>query len=232
MTDNSSLTVYVIDDDRAVLGALTFLLTAEGYAVRAHQSARTFLETIRQDDSGCVVTDMRMPRNATASNSLAAMEERLISMPVIVITAHGDIPLAVAAMKLGAVDFFQKPFDGELCSHQFARRWRGGTANVGSGAETQTIRVSFATLSKREKEVLASLIDGQQNKTIAHALGISARTVEVHRANLMGKMRATSLAELVKKGLSCRTQGGSKPSHDPGVLSPLTASHRVPNVGF
>lgn len=231
MTDNSSLTVYVIDDDRAVLGALTFLLTAEGYAVRAHQSARTFLETIRQDDSGCVVTDMRMPE-IDGLELLAAMEERLISMPVIVITAHGDIPLAVAAMKLGAVDFFQKPFDGDALLASICAALARGDRERRSGAETQTIRVSFATLSKREKEVLASLIDGQQNKTIAHALGISARTVEVHRANLMGKMRATSLAELVKKGLSCRTQGGSKPSHDPGVLSPLTASHRVPNVGF
>ncbi len=113
MTDNSSSTVYVIDDDQAVLGALTFLLTAEGYAVRAHQSARTFLETIRQDDSGCVVTDMRMPE-IDGLELLAAMEERLISMPVIVITAHGDIPLATAAMKLGAVDFFQKPYEVDL----------------------------------------------------------------------------------------------------------------------
>ncbi|MFY9833285.1 MAG: LuxR C-terminal-related transcriptional regulator, partial [Methylocystis sp.] len=143
-----------------------------------------------------------------------------------------DIPLAIAAMKMGAVDFFQKPYDLDLLLASIRAALAWGDRERRSGAETQMARVRFATLSKREKEVLASLIDGQQNKTIAHALGISARTVEVHRANLMGKMRATSLAELVKKGLSCRTQGGSKPSHDPGVLSPLTASHRVPNVGF
>ena len=110
MPDNS--TVCIVDDDRAVLSALTFLLTAEGYAVRAHESARTFLDLIQQDDCGCVVTDVRMP-GMSGLDLLAKMKERSVSMPVIVITAHGDVPLAIAAMKQGAIHFFEKPFDGD-----------------------------------------------------------------------------------------------------------------------
>ncbi|HEY8070580.1 MAG TPA: response regulator [Methylocystis sp.] len=226
MPDNSNSTVYVIDDDQAVLGALSLLLTAEGYAVRAHQSARTFLETIRQDDSGCVVTDVRMPE-IDGLELLAAMEERLISMPVIVITAHGDIPLAIAAMKRGAIDFFQKPFNVDALLASIRAALARGDRERRSDAEMQTNRVSFATLSKREKEVLARLLDGQPNKTIARALGISARTVEVYRANLMGKMRATSLAELVKKGLSCRTRGGAKP-----LMIPASSPRSKPDAGL
>ena len=109
MPDRS--TVYIVDDDKPALHSLTLLLTTEGYAVRAHESARTFLETIRQDDSGCVVTDVRMPE-IDGLDLLAMMKERRTSMPVIVITGHGTIPLAVTAMKRGAVDFFEKPLDG------------------------------------------------------------------------------------------------------------------------
>ena len=110
MSDNSNSTVYVIEDDQAVLLSLTLLLRTERYAVRTHESARTFLETILQDDSGCVVTDVRMPE-IDGLDLLAMMKERRISMPVIVITAYGNIPMAVTAMKRGAVDFFEKPLD-------------------------------------------------------------------------------------------------------------------------
>ena len=226
MPENSNSTVYLIDDDQAVLGALSLLLTAEGYAVRAHRSARTFLETIRQDDGGCVVTDVRMPE-MDGLELLAAMEERLISMPVVVMTAHGDIPLAVAAMKRGAVDFFQKPFDVDALLASIRAALARGDRERRSEAETQTSRVNFASLSPREKEVLASLIDGRPNKTIARALGISARTVEVYRASVMGKMRATSLAELVKKGLSCAMRGGSKP-----LTIPASSPRSNPDAGL
>jgi len=111
MPDNSNSTVYVIDDDQAVLHSLTLLLRTEDYAVRAHESARTFLETIRQEYSGCVVTDVRMPE-IDGLDLLAMMKERRISVPVIIFTGHANIPLAVAAMKRGAFDFFKKPLDG------------------------------------------------------------------------------------------------------------------------
>ncbi len=192
-----SSTVYIVDDDQAVLHSLTLLLRAEGYAVSAHESARTFLEAIRQDDSGCVVTDVRMPE-INGLDLLAVMKERRISTPVIVITAHGDIPLAVAAMRRGAEQFFEKPVDGDALLAAIRAALTRGNAEHRADADTQTVRERFASLSKRERELLAGLLDGRANKAIAYRLGLSVRTVEVHRANLMAKTRATSLAELVK----------------------------------
>jgi two-component system response regulator FixJ len=190
-------TVYIVDDDQAVLRSLSLLLTVRGYAVRAHQSARAFLEAIPQGDSGCVVTDVRMPE-MDGLELLAAMEERLISMPVIVITAHGDIPLAVAAMKRGAVDFLQKPFDGNALLASIRAALTREDGKSASGAEMQMPQEKLASLTKREKEVLAGLLKGQQNKNIAHELGISVRTVEFFRAKVMAKTQATSLTELLK----------------------------------
>ncbi|MGC1861817.1 MAG: response regulator FixJ [Methylocystis sp.] len=199
MPDNS--TVCIVDDDRAVLAALNFLLTAEGYAVRAHECARTFLDMIQQDDCGCLVTDMRMP-GMSGLDLLAKMKERRVSMPVIVISAHGDVPLAIAAMKQGAIHFFEKPFDNDaLLDSIRAALTRREESEPAHDAETQMIKERFATLSKREKDVLAALLNGRPNKTIAYDLGISARTVEVHRANMMKKTQATSLAELVRMAL-------------------------------
>ena len=193
-------TVCIVDDDQAVLAALRSLLTAEGYAVRAHESARTFLDMIEQDDCGCLVTDVRMPE-MSGLDLLAEMKERHVSMPVIVITAHGDVPLAVAAMKQGARNFFEKPFDGDALLDSVRAALTREESEVARDAETQTIKERFAALSKREKDVLTALLNGQPNKIIAHELGISARTVEVHRANMMKKIQATSLAELVRLAL-------------------------------
>jgi two-component system response regulator FixJ len=193
-------TVCIVDDDRAVLAALTSLLTAEGYAVRAHESARTFLDMIQQDDCGCLVTDVRMP-GMSGLDLLEKMKERRVSMPVIVITAHGDVPLAVAAMKQGAMNFFEKPFDGDALLDSVRAALAREEGEPAPDAETQMIKERFATLSKREEEVLACLLNGLSNKTIAQELDLSARTVEVHRANLMKKTQATSLAELVRMAL-------------------------------
>jgi two-component system response regulator FixJ len=198
MPDNSR--VCIVDDDRAVLAALSSLLTAEGYAVRAHESARTFLDMIQQDDCGCLVTDVHMPE-MSGLDLLAEMKERRVSMPVIVITAHGDVSLAIAAMKRGAVDFFKKPFDGGALLDSVRAALAREESEPAPDAETQMIKERFATLSKREKEVLAGLLNGQPNKTIAKELGISKRTIEVHRANLMKKTQATSFVELVRMAL-------------------------------
>jgi two-component system, LuxR family, response regulator FixJ len=198
MPDNS--TVCIVDDDQAVLAALRSLLTAAGYAVRAHEYAREFLEMIEQDDCGCLVTDVRMP-GISGLDLLAKMRARHVSMPVVVITAHGDVPLAVAAIKQGAKNFFEKPFDGDALLASIRVALTRGESKAAQDAETQMIKERFATLSKREKEVLAGLLNGRANKTIAHELGISIRTIEVHRANMMKKTQATSLAELVRMAL-------------------------------
>ena len=198
MSDNS--TVCIVDDDQAVLAALTFLLTAKGYAVRAHESARTFLDKIEQDGCGCLVTDVRMPEMG-GLDLLAEMKERRVSMPVIVIAAQSDVPLAVTAMKQGAIHFFEKPFDGDALLNSIRLALAREKSEVALDAEIQMLRQRFATLSKREKDVLTGLLNGQPNKTIAHELGISARTVEVHLANMMKKVQATSLAELVRMAL-------------------------------
>ena len=198
MPDNS--TVCIVDDDQAVLSALRFLLTAEGYAVRAHESARTFLDMIERDDCGCLVTDVRMP-GMSGLDLLAEMKERRVSMPVIVITGQGNVPLAIAAMKQGAKNFLEKPLDNDALLNSVRAALTPEENEPAQDAETQMIKERFATLSKREKEVLAGLLAGQPNKTIAYDLGISGRTVEVHRANMMKKLQATSLAELVKMAL-------------------------------
>ena len=187
-------TIYVVDDDKPALDSLSVLLTAEGYAVRSHESAGAFLDAIKQNERGCVITDARMP-GMSGLDLLAVMRERRVSMPVIVVTGHGDVHLAVEAMKRGAIDFFEKPLDaGALLAS--VRSALNDT--YPSNAETRIIQKRFATLSKREKEVLAGLLRGQLNKVMAHELGLSVRTVEVHRASIMKKMQTKSLPELVK----------------------------------
>lgn len=193
-------TVHIIDDDRAMRDSLSLMLTIEGYRVRAHESARTFLEAIGEDNSGCVVTDVRMPE-ISGIDLLAAMKERNVFMPVIVITAHADVQLAVQAMKQGAFDFLEKPFDGDALLAAVGNALIRSNDRTARDAETRTIQERLATLTPREKEVLAGLLKGQQNKLIANDLGIGVRTVEAHRASVMAKMRAGSLSELVRMAL-------------------------------
>ena len=194
-------TVHIVDDDRAVLDALSLLFRADGCAVHAHASANAFLETINPDDVGCVVTDVRMP-GVNGLELLAALKLRCALMPVIVMTAHGDIPLAVEAMRRGAVDFFEKPFDGDALLAAVRMATTEKTSEESRAPGAQMARMRHASLSKREQEVLSGLLNGLPNKMIAHELGISTRTVEVHRANVMKKMQAGSLSELVKMALS------------------------------
>jgi two-component system, LuxR family, response regulator FixJ len=196
-----SQTIYVVDDDKPALDSLSLLLTAEGYAVRSHESARTFLDAIKQNERGCLVTDVRMP-GMSGLDLLAKMKERRVSMPVIVVTGHGDVHLAVEAMKRGAIDFFEKPLDGGALLASVRSALMSENDIYPSNAETGIIQERFATLSKREKEVLAGLLRGQLNKVMANELGISPRTVEIHRTNLMKKMQTKSLPELVKMALA------------------------------
>ncbi len=190
--------IHIVDDDRAIRDALSLLLQTEGYEVQAHESALTFLESVDPEERyGCVVTDVRMP-GMSGIGLLEALRERRAALPIILITAHADIPLAIEAMKKGAADFFEKPFDDEALLASIRQALLRKTEDNAREQETQVASARFAKCTKREKEVLAALLGGKSNKVIAHDLGISRRTVEAHRATLMTKFEARSLPELVR----------------------------------
>ncbi|HEY8005361.1 MAG TPA: response regulator FixJ [Methylocella sp.] len=193
-------TIHVIDDDPAIRDSLSLLLTTEGHEVRTHESAQSFLEAIGEGENGCVVTVVRMP-GLSGLDLIEKMRKRHISMPIIVITGHADIPLAVQAMKQGAVDFLEKPFDEDALLASIQQVLRCKNNDTARKAKVQSILSKLATLTRRENEVLAGLLKGQSNKVIAHELYISVRTVEVHRAMVMAKMEARSLPELVRIAL-------------------------------
>lgn len=190
-------TVYIVDDDNGVREALGLLLRTEGYAVRLFESASAFLKGVREDSTGCIVTDVRMP-GMSGIELMEALRERRAIMPIILITAHANVPLAVQAMKLGAVDVLEKPFDDALLLSAIENALTQNTDNEQRHARALAVRARMNMLSKRENEVLAGLLKGKPNKAIANDLGISARTVEVHRAAVMAKMQARSLPELVQ----------------------------------
>jgi two-component system response regulator FixJ len=192
--------IYVIDDDDAVRHSLEFLLKTAGMTVRGFESAKAFLDVLPQIRSGCIITDVRMP-DITGIDLLRKVKQAGVDIPVIVITGHGDIALAVEAMKIGAVDFLEKPFDDgtliEAVRGSLSRTADAAQRNVELGAITGKL----AALSNRERQVLEGLVAGKANKVIAFDLGISPRTVEIYRANLMTKMAANSLSDLVRMAM-------------------------------
>ncbi len=192
--------IYVIDDDEAVRQSIEFLLKTVGITVHSFDSARAFFEVLPGIDHGCVVTDMRMP-DITGMDILREVSVKKPDLPVIVITGHGDVPLAVEAMKLGAVDFLEKPFDDDLLIGSVRAALSRDADVAKRKAEVAGINEKLAALSKREREVLEGLVAGKPNKTIAFDLGISPRTVEIYRANLMTKMSANSLSDLVRMAM-------------------------------
>ncbi len=187
--------VHIVDDDEAVRQSLAFLLGSAGLTVRLYESASVFLAGLSAVKNGCLVTDVRMP-DMTGIELLLHLRSKACTLPAIVITGHGDVPLAVEAMKAGAVDFIEKPFDDAAILHAVQSALdRGAHAEGGDAA---VVAGKLATLSERERQVLEGLVAGHPNKTIAYDLGISPRTVEVYRANLMTKMGARSLSELIR----------------------------------
>jgi two-component system response regulator FixJ len=192
--------VHVIDDDDALRESLAFLLRTAHIEVESYASAGTFLEALPSSQLSCVITDLRMP-DMSGIDLLRRLRELKIDVPVIVITGHGDVPLAVEAMKNGAIDFLEKPFGDEilLASVKTAIKRLGGDSK--RNAERKEIEGKLATLSNRERDVLGGLVAGRANKQIAFDLGISPRTVEIYRANLMNKMQAGSLSDLVRMAL-------------------------------
>ncbi len=198
MPDNQ--TIHVVDDDDAARQSLEFLLKSHKFTVQAHDSAVAFLSALPNLSLGCVITDVRMP-GMSGIELLKRLKSMAKSVPVIVITGHGDVPLAVDAMKYGAADFLEKPFDDELLLGAV----RSALDRLGKDGKRETERAEIldklATLSTRERQVLEGLVAGNPNKVIAFDLSISPRTVEIYRANVMTKMAAASLSDLVRKAL-------------------------------
>jgi two-component system, LuxR family, response regulator FixJ len=198
--------VHVIDDDDALRESLAFLLRTAQIEVRDYSSASAFLDALPDLDLSCIITDVRMP-GLSGIDLLKRLKDLKINVPVIVITGHADVPLAVEAMKFGAIDFLEKPFDDEVltASVQSALRDRQGEAR--RHTERTAIEGRLADLSNRERDVLGGLVAGRANKQIAFDLGISPRTVEIYRANLMDKMKAASLSDLVRMALIAEILG-------------------------
>ncbi len=192
--------IYVIDDDEAVRQSLEFLLRTAGMSARGFESAKAFMDAMPEISSGCVITDVRMP-GMSGTDLLRHIRQTNPDLPVIVITGHGEISLAVEAMKIGAVDFLEKPFNDEhLLNAVSAALTRDADATLRK-AELAAINDKLAALSNRERQVLEGLVAGSANKNIAFDLGISPRTVEIYRANLMTKMNANSLSDLVRMAM-------------------------------
>jgi len=196
----SDSVVHVIDDDDAVRESLAFLLRSAKIDVRSYQTAEDFLDQLPSVKMGCIVTDVRMP-GMSGIDLLRKLREIDINLPVIVITGHGGVPLAVEAMRIGAIDFLEKPFNDEALLTSIRNALGVGEQVSAKSSERADLLDRIAALSSREREVLEGLVAGQPNKIIAFNLGISPRTIEIYRANVMTKMKAGSLSELVRMAL-------------------------------
>jgi two-component system response regulator FixJ len=193
-------TVFIVDDDAAIRDSLRMMLEAAGHTVRDFASAQSFLSDpdLR---GGCLIVDIRMP----GMGGLELQEElvrRKVNIPVIVITGHGDVPLAVRAMRAGAIDFVEKPFDEERMLQGVADAVAAGQRAEGRATEAKEARELLSQLTPREREILDQLVKGHANKVVAHQLGISPRTVEIHRASIMEKLHARNLSNVVRTALA------------------------------
>jgi two-component system response regulator FixJ len=192
--------VHIIDDDDALRDSLSFLLSSVGIKTKSFETAAGYANDPERGACGCILTDVRMP-GMSGIDLLRKLKSDGITVPVIVMTGHGDVPLAVEAMKLGALDFVEKPFDDDALIGS-VRAALGEAKRHSVHAEERTeIDARLAQLTARERQVLDGLVAGHPNKVIAYELGISPRTVEIYRANVMTKMQANSLSELVRMAL-------------------------------
>lgn len=196
-------TIHIIDDDEAMRDSLDYLLEAASLTARTYESADSFLKQLDDLAPGCIVTDVRMP-GMNGVDLVRTLIERRVPHPVIVITAHGDVSLAVEAMRAGAVNFLEKPFEAQALLGAIRTALAEGAVLLEDLAEKQRLQAVFAALSPREQDVLQGVIEGKMNKVIAYELGISPRTVEVYRANMMSKTGARGLSELVRMVMLAR----------------------------
>jgi two-component system response regulator FixJ len=189
--------VYVIDDDEAMRDSLDFLLGSADFQISLFESALNFLDALSTIDFGCVVSDVRMP-GIDGIELLKRLKKGASRFPVVIMTGHGDVPLAIEAMKLGAADFLEKPFEDDRLIGMIEVALRQAEPGVRSEAATLEVQSRIASLSPRERQVMDGLVAGLSNKLIAREYDISPRTIEVYRANVMTKMQAAGLSELVR----------------------------------
>jgi FixJ family two-component response regulator len=196
--------IYIVDDEASIRDSLAMLLRSVGLASRAYGDARSFLSAYERRTNCCLIVDVRMPgmSGIELQDALRARGEKL---PVIIITGHGDIAMAVRAMKAGAADFIEKPFHDQTLLDAVHRALERSNDAPGAAADTDPAALlsRLDTLTAREKEVMTLVVEGRPNKVVATRLGLSTRTVEVHRAKVMEKMGARSLAELVRAAIAC-----------------------------
>ena len=206
----SSDLVYIVDDDDAVRESLSFLCLTAGLTAQAFATPLAFLAVAGALKAGCIVTDVRMPE-MDGLTLVRTLRERGIDLPMVVMTGHGDVPMAVAAMKAGAVDFLEKPFDDEVFLSTVRDALSRDAADAGpKPGETSELDAKLALLSERERQVLERLVEGDANKMIAYHLGISPRTVEIYRAKVMAKMEAATFADLMRMVIAGRAQAAKR----------------------
>lgn len=196
----NDLMVHVVDDDAAVRDSIAFLLDTDGMASRTYASAAALLARGQALEPGCIITDVRMPE-ISGLEMVRRLKASGVALPVIVITGHADVPLAIEAMHAGVSDFIEKPFDDEMLLAAVRAAMAKGAEVRDQTVQANDIRARLDALSARERQVLDGLVAGHANKVIAYDLDISPRTVEVYRANVMTKMQARSLSELVRMTL-------------------------------
>ena len=203
---NVQVVVHIVDDEETVRSSLAFLLDMAGFAVRTHSSAVDFLEIAPSISNGCLVTDLRMP-DIDGLELLKRLNAMSAMLPTIMVTGHGDVQMAVEAMKSGAIDFIEKPFDQQRIIDSIRRAADSAGAQFELEQSRSRTQEAIKSLSEREGQVLDGVMTGQPNKVIAFELGISPRTVEGYRATLMAKMQARNLADLIRRVTDARTAG-------------------------
>ncbi|MDH5573467.1 MAG: response regulator FixJ [Gammaproteobacteria bacterium] len=199
--NKQEMTVHIIDDDPATRDSLQWLIEAEDYQVRTFSNALSFLDNLPDETVGCILTDIRMPE-MSGLELYQALKEKSCSLPVIMITGHGDVAMAVNALKDGVYDFIEKPFDNRHLLERIEQALQQSLTTQEDLAARQEIEARFETLTKREQEVMDKIVQGLSNKEMALELDISIKTIEVHRSRVMEKMNAPSLASLVRMSIN------------------------------
>ena len=195
-------TVFIVDDDPSMREMLEWLMSEVGIQTRSFETAKAFLDELRDDTAGCLLLDVRMP-GMSGLELQGVLQDRDCPITIIFLTGHGDVPMATMAMSVGAFDFIEKPFNNQRLIEAVHRAVAHSRQTAGAHRQRQEIRAREETLTKREREVFRHLVDGKANKEIAGELGMSERTVETHRRNILGKMKARNAVELVRMAMDC-----------------------------